>query len=57
LRLFECNHQLVELTESGRHFVQEARNALLHTERAVLSPLTASRGTDEILNIGTDLDQ
>ena len=36
LRLFKRNHQVVELTEPGRHFVQEARNALLHAERAVI---------------------
>jgi DNA-binding transcriptional LysR family regulator len=52
LRLFERNHQLVELTEPGRHFVQEARNALLHTERAVLSATAAARGADEVLNLG-----
>jgi DNA-binding transcriptional LysR family regulator len=49
VRLFQRNHQLVELTEPGRHFVQEARNALLHTERAVLSATAASRGADEVL--------
>jgi len=52
LRLFERNHQVVELTEPGRHFVQEARNALLHAERAVLSATAASRGADEVLNLG-----
>jgi DNA-binding transcriptional LysR family regulator len=52
LRLFERNHQLVELTEPGRYFVQEARNALLHAERAVLSATAASRGADELLNLG-----
>lgn len=52
LRLFERTHQLVELTEAGRHFVQEARHALLHTERAVLTARTASRGADEVLNLG-----
>ena len=52
LRLFERNHQLVELTEPGRHFVQEARNALLHAERAVLSARAASRGAEEVLNLG-----
>ena len=52
LRLFERNHQLVEMTEAGRHFVQEARSALLHAERAVLSATAASRGADEVLNIG-----
>ncbi len=41
-----------ELTEPGRHFVQEARHALLHAERAVLSATAASRGADEVLNLG-----
>lgn len=49
VRLFERNHQVVELTEPGRHFVQEARHALLHAERAVLSATAASRGADEVL--------
>ena len=52
LRLFERNHQLVELTEPGRHFVQEARDALLHAERAVLNATAASRGVDDVLNLG-----
>lgn len=52
LRLFKRNHQLVELTEPGRHFVQEARNVMLHAERAVTSATAASRGADEILNLG-----
>lgn len=52
VRLFKRNHQLVELTDPGRHFVQEARNALLHTERAVLSATAVSRGADEVLNLG-----
>lgn len=51
-RLFQRNHQLVEVTEAGRHFVQEARNALLHIERAVLSAAAAARGADEVLNLG-----
>ena len=52
LRLFERNHQVVELTEPGRHFVQEARHALLHAERALLSATAASRGADDVLNLG-----
>ena len=52
LRQFERNHQVVELTEPGRHFVQEARNALLHAERAVVSATAASHGADEVLNLG-----
>jgi DNA-binding transcriptional LysR family regulator len=52
LRLFARNHQQVELTEPGRHFVQEARNSLLHAERAVLSATAASRGAEDVLNLG-----
>lgn len=52
LRLFNRNRQLVELTDAGRHFVEEARHAVLHTERAVLSATAAFRGAEEILNIG-----
>jgi DNA-binding transcriptional LysR family regulator len=52
LLLFERTHQVVELTEAGRHFVEEARSAVLHAERAVHGARAASRGTDEVLNIG-----
>jgi DNA-binding transcriptional LysR family regulator len=52
LRLFERNHQVVELTEPGRHFVPDARHALLHAERAVLNARAASKGADEVLNLG-----
>ena len=31
-KLFERNHQTVDLTDAGRAFVEEAREALLHTE-------------------------
>lgn len=51
-RLFERNHQIVEITEPGRKFVEEAREALLHVERAVLSARAAFRGADDVLNIG-----
>jgi DNA-binding transcriptional LysR family regulator len=51
-RLFERSHQIVELTEPGRKFVEEAREAVLHAERAVLSATAAFRGADEILNVG-----
>lgn len=50
-RLFERNHQTVELTDAGRMFVEEAREAVLHAERAVLSAKAAFNGADEILNI------
>jgi DNA-binding transcriptional LysR family regulator len=51
-RLFERNKQMVELTEAGRKFVEEAREAILHAERAVSLAKTAFHGADEILNIG-----
>lgn len=51
-RLFERNHQIVELTDAGRKFVEEGREALVHAERAVLLAKAAFNGADEILNIG-----
>jgi DNA-binding transcriptional LysR family regulator len=51
-RLFERNHQMVELTEAGRRFVEEARVALLHVERAVQNGRAASRDAEVILNVG-----
>jgi DNA-binding transcriptional LysR family regulator len=52
LRLFVRNHQVVELTEAGRHFVEDARSAVLHAERAVYSARAAQNGADEVLHIG-----
>jgi DNA-binding transcriptional LysR family regulator len=51
-RLFERNHQFVEMTDAGRHFVEEARGAVLHAERAVLNATAVHHGADEVLNIG-----
>jgi DNA-binding transcriptional LysR family regulator len=51
-RLFERNHQTVELTDAGRAFVEEAREAVSHAERAVVSAKAVFNGADEILNIG-----
>ena len=51
-RLFERNHQRVDLTDAGRVFVEEAREAVLRAERAVLAAKATFRGADEILNIG-----
>ena len=50
--LFKRNHKTVELTEAGRKFVEEARIALLHTERAVQAGRAASRDAEVVLNIG-----
>ena len=52
VRLFERNHQKVELTEAGRKFVEEAREAVLHTERAILSARAASQCSDDVLDLG-----
>jgi DNA-binding transcriptional LysR family regulator len=51
-RLFERNHQRVDLTDAGRVFVEEAREAVLRAERAVLAAKATFSGADEILNIG-----
>ena len=51
-RLFQRNHQIVELTEAGRKFVEEARIALLHVERAIQSGRTAREDAEAILNVG-----
>lgn len=50
--LFKRNHKMVELTEAGRKFVEEARVALLHAERAVQSGRAASQDAEVVLNIG-----
>jgi len=52
LRLFERNHQTVELTYAGRYFVEDARSAVLYAERAVADARAALRGADEVLHIG-----
>ncbi|MGA2891097.1 MAG: LysR family transcriptional regulator [Terracidiphilus sp.] len=62
LRLFERNHQTVELTDAGRHFVEDARSAVLHAERAVVGARAAFHGADEVLdefrvNVGVHVDQ
>jgi DNA-binding transcriptional LysR family regulator len=51
--LFTRNkRRIVELTDAGRIFVQEARSALSHTERAVHLARAAYDGSDSILTIG-----
>lgn len=51
-RLFNRNHQTVELTDAGRAFIEEAREAVLHAERAVTASTAVHNGADEILNLG-----
>jgi DNA-binding transcriptional LysR family regulator len=45
-RLFERNHQIVDLTQAGRMFVEEAREAVLHAERVVLSAKAAATSSN-----------
>jgi DNA-binding transcriptional LysR family regulator len=51
-RLFERNHQMVELADAGRKFVEQARLALLHIERAVQSGRAANEDAEEVLHVG-----
>jgi DNA-binding transcriptional LysR family regulator len=52
LKLFQRTHQAVELTEAGRHFVEDARSSVLHAERAVHGARAAQNDTDVLLNVG-----
>jgi len=51
-QLFVRNRQIVELTEAGRKFVEEARLALLHIERAVGCGRSAHEDAEAVLNVG-----
>jgi len=53
------NKKNVQLTEVGRIFVEEARSALLHIDRAVQLGRAALDGSDSILTVGhsPDTDQ
>src|SRR5260370_33534407 len=60
LQLFiRTNKKNVDLTQVGRIFVEEARLALLHIDRAVQLGHAAREGSDTILTIGhsPDADQ
>ena len=52
-RLFtRSKRRPVELTDAGRIFVQEAKSALLHTERAIHLARATHDGADDILLVG-----
>jgi DNA-binding transcriptional LysR family regulator len=51
-RLFERDHQKVNLTEAGRAFVAEAQLCLLHHQRSIQAARLAAKGAEAILNIG-----
>lgn len=50
--LFERDHQLVTLTDAGRAFVEEARLAVLHSERAIQAARAALNKAEVILRVG-----
>jgi DNA-binding transcriptional LysR family regulator len=50
--LFARDHQTVEVNDSARAFVEEARLSVLHGERAFQAARRAARGDDVVLNIG-----
>ena len=52
LTLFERDSQAVALTEAGRAFVEHARLAILHSERAVQSARAALANAETVLRIG-----
>lgn len=52
VRLFDRNHQMVELTEAGAKFVEHARKGVAHIEEAVTAARATPRGAENILNIG-----
>lgn len=52
VRLFERNHQMVELTEAGEKFVEHARQGVAHIEDAVTAAKAAPRGAENVLNVG-----
>lgn len=49
---FIHNHQVVEITEAGRVFVEEAREAVFHVERALQSGRAIANGATELLHLG-----
>ena len=51
-QLFERNHQKVKPTDAGNKFVEEARQAMAHIERAVVSARADSGGDSEVLHVG-----
>lgn len=51
-QLFIHTRPLVEITDAGRVFVEEAREAVFHAERAVLSGRAIANGAEDILNLG-----
>ncbi|KAA6459122.1 LysR family transcriptional regulator [Acidobacteria bacterium AB60] len=50
--LFVRDHHSVSLTEAGRAYVEEARIAVLHAERAIHASRAAGKDAELMLNVG-----
>jgi DNA-binding transcriptional LysR family regulator len=50
--LFDRDHQAVEPTDACRAFVEDARLAVLHLERAIQRAKAVAKGAESVLNIG-----
>jgi DNA-binding transcriptional LysR family regulator len=50
--LFLRDHRIVALTDAGRAYVEEARIAVLHTDRAVQAARAAGHDMEMVLNVG-----
>jgi len=50
--LFVRDHHVVALTDAGRAYVEEARIAVLHSDRAVQAARAAAQDAEMILNVG-----
>lgn len=51
-RLFERDHRSVEVTDSGREFIEQARLALLHIEKAIQRGRSVKEDAETALHIG-----
>lgn len=51
-RLFDRNRKTVRVNDAGRAFVEEARMAILHEERAFQSARAAMQDAELVLNVG-----
>jgi DNA-binding transcriptional LysR family regulator len=50
--LFIRDHHVVSLTDAGRAYVEEARIAVLHSDRAIQAARAAGHDTEMTLNVG-----
>lgn len=50
--LFVRDHHVVSLTDAGRAYVEEARIAVLHAERAIQAARAAGQDAELLLNVG-----